>query len=229
MIQAVIFDMDGLLVDSERISVAMNCKAGEMLGYPITPDLVKQVFGANHARKMAIYRAAIPNFSPEKFDEVYPDLFMNALTSERLRMKKGAKSLLNHLKTRGIAVAVASSSSPERIAICLGKTRLTRYFDTIISGAMIEHSKPAPDIFLLAAKRLGVPPQMCLVLEDAPNGLMAGRAAGMRTVMIPDLIPFTDDLLPYADAVLHDLFAVREYIAKVNGEGTTGWRGTTFS
>ena len=109
-------------------------------------------------------------------------------------MKPGAGELLEYLSAQGVNIAVASSSGRARILSNLRATGLERFFDAVVSGQQVERGKPEPDIFLLAAKEIGCPPEDCYVFEDSLNGVRAGMAAGCTTVMVPDLVPPLEDL-----------------------------------
>ena len=147
----------------------------------------------------------------------YPDDDPDALTREcmammverektDLQLKPGAADLLPALKKAGYRLAVASSSPRDMVLTNLGRTGIDSYFDVVVCGDEVSRGKPDPDIFLLAAERLGLLPGDCYVLEDSPNGLLAARAAGCRPVMIPDLVPPAPEFAGFA-SVYPDLTA----------------------
>ena len=113
-----------------------------------------------------------------------------------LPLKAGAPEILFTLKQRGIKIALVTSSGRKTVARYLQMSHLEDVFDVIMTGDQVEHSKPHPEIFLKAAERLGIAPEHCVVVEDAPHGVRAGYAAGMKTVMVPDLHPCTEELRP---------------------------------
>lgn len=208
MIRAVIFDMDGLLTDSEVIGVTVMQECGRKQGYELDRQVILQTIGSTNTACRGIYRRCYPGLDGERLFEDFKVAMFELARAGGVPLKKGAKELLEALKMRGIPMAVASSSSLETIQLYLGKCSVLPYFQALISGGADIASKPAPDIFLKAAKTLGVPPEACLVLEDSVNGIRAGRAAGMTVCMVPDLFPFTEELAPYCDAVKPDLAAV---------------------
>ncbi len=208
MIRGVIFDMDGLLADSERLAMAVCVEAGNVLGYPVTMELALRTLGRTRASCDAIYSEAIPGFVPEAFYSVYDDLFFRRVEEEGVPLKSGALLLLDFMEARGLPGALASSSRMRRIRACLDRHGVLPRFRAVVSGEHIRNSKPAPDIFLEAARQLGVAPGNCLALEDSKYGLMAARAAGMRVCMVPDLLPYTEELAPYCDHVVAGLSGV---------------------
>ena len=129
--------------------------------------------------------------------------------------KPGLFELLDVLEERGIPRIVASSSPRSMILQNLSTTGAGRYFAQVVCGADVEHSKPAPDIFLLAASRLGVDIHRCLVLEDSLNGLRAARASGAVSVMVPDLRPYGPEVAPYVDYLKQDLSQVIDLLDTV--------------
>lgn len=180
-IQAVIFDCDGVLVDSEVIYGAVEREHLSAIGLEYDELTYRQRFtGLNNPD---FYRALHMDYAV--LDKgPFPDSFRQSLTSaiqvridEELRTIEGIEELLDSLKR---PMAVASSSSPKSLAKKLRQTKLDRWFDGhVYSGENVENGKPAPDLFLLAANQLGVDPSRCIVVEDSVNGVKAGRSAGM--------------------------------------------------
>lgn len=209
-IRGVIFDMDGLLFDSERLGVEVILRSGIRQGRPIPREVILATLGMTNTISKPYYREKVPGIDPERLFEDF-GLGMRALAEEsRIPLKKGARELLERLKERKIPCAVASSSPEDYVRLYLRSQNITDRFDVILGGPKGVRSKPEPDIFLLAAQRLGLEPARCLVLEDSRNGVRAGRAAGMTVCMVPDILPFTEELAPYVDCVAEDLNEVKE-------------------
>ncbi len=207
VIQAVIFDMDGLLMDSERVGLHVMHECGLLQGYDIPIDMVRHTLGANKQFASDYYHETFPELDTEKLFVDFKNALCDLSRQGKIPLKAGARELLDALKSKKIPMAVASSSSMETIQTYLESVGVISYFDALVTGRGFP-SKPAPDIFLEAARELHASPENCLVLEDSAYGVQAGRNAGMTVCMIPDLIPFSDSLKPYCDHVLSDLAAV---------------------
>ena len=201
---AVIFDMDGVLMDSERVGIEVMRRCGERQGFAITEEQVIETIGANRQWSSDFYHGLYPAMDTDRlFDDFRDD--MNALATQgKIPLKKGARELLEAVKQRGAPMAVASSSGPKTIGVYMEAAGIISYFDCLVSANGLR-SKPAPDVFLQAAAQLKADPEKCLVLEDSVNGVKAGRAAGMTVAMVPDVIPYDGSLAPFCDFVLEDL------------------------
>jgi HAD superfamily hydrolase (TIGR01509 family) len=208
--RAVIFDMDGLLLDSEPLyRVTWQTAAAEM-GCPIDNALYAQFVGrGNDEAERLLAERFGDALAIDEFRVRWRRDFDERLEQEPLPRKPGAIELLDLLDERGIAKGLATSSPREIAQRCLGDLALR--FTAIAFGDEVEHSKPAPDLFLLAAQRLGIAPSRCLVLEDSEAGVRAARAAGMDVIMVPDLIPPTEEIAAMTASVcptLHDVFVI---------------------
>ena len=205
--QAIIFDMDGLLLDSERVGLEVMPQCGMRQGYDIPRWQVSHTIGSNKQSSSDYYHQFYPDLDTDRLFSDFKNAMCDLARDGKIPLKKGARELLEAVKKRNIPMAVASSSGQSTIAAYLDSTGINAYFDALVTGSGLP-SKPAPDIFLKAAETLGASPEKCLVLEDSLNGIKAGRAAGMTVVMVPDVFPYTDDLAPYVDHVAPDLAAV---------------------
>lgn len=208
MIQAVIFDMDGLLTDSEEIGLTVMQECGKKQGFDLDQEIIKKTVGTTCAACQELYNRFYPGLDGQKLFKDFRDAMYALAYDGKIPLKKGARELIAYLRERGIPMAVASSSTPETIQLYLEKAGVLSNFSVLVSGEKNIPSKPAPDIFLKAAEKMHVAPENCLVLEDSINGIKAGHAAGMIVCMVPDLFPFTPELQEYCDAVKEDLAAV---------------------
>lgn len=187
-IDAAIFDMDGLMLDTERLSIVFERRAHEERGIPFR-DLTPLVMGKN--------TAAVRQIQLEQYGPDYPidalrarcqELWDEYLRENPVPVKPGLFPLLRWLRERGIPRGVASSTSAASALPMLEKGGIAPWMDAMVFGDQVVRSKPEPDIFLEAARRLGAEPRRCVVLEDSPNGILAAHRAGMLPVMIPDLV-----------------------------------------
>lgn len=213
MVKGVIFDMDGLMFDTERLWDTLWEPACKALGRPLPPDMAKftaggrGLAGANLCRHVAEF---IPGDPQEVLDKVWQ--LADIRFAQGVPCKKGLKELLATLEELNLPRIVASSSPRNMIEMNLQTTGTARYFGDVVSGTEVKHSKPAPDTFLLATKKLHLAPQDCLVLEDSFNGVRAGRAAGCVTVMVPDLMQPTEEISRLYDRQCADLLEVRDLL-----------------
>ena len=207
MIRAVVFDMDGLLTDSERVGLTAMQESGRLQGVELPLALICQTLGATEAFARDLYHAHFPQMDTQKLFVDFRQCMRALAEAGKIPLKKGARELLLALRERNIPCAVASSSPLNMVELYLSKAGVLDFFAVLVAGEKELPSKPAPDIFLKAAGLLKVAPADCLVLEDSANGVKAGRAAGMRVAMVPDLIPYSEALSPYCDQVLPDLLA----------------------
>jgi HAD superfamily hydrolase (TIGR01509 family) len=192
---AVIFDMDGLLLDSERIIFQCFLAACRSSGIPEQPAVFLAMVGQNFDACQQVLRTQLKGITDfEAFDQMWEAHAQRANEREGFPLKSGAKEVLAALSARKMPIALATSTRTERARFKLDANKVTHYFAHLIGGDQVANSKPAPDIFLRAAQALGVAPARCLALEDSKNGVLAALTAGMTTIQIPDLIPHSEEL-----------------------------------
>lgn len=210
---AVLFDMDGLMFDTERLTHRAWARAMADFGQPASFDLFLRCVGTSEAGTNAILSAALgAAFPVAALRERERAYVRKIIAEEGLPVKPGLLALLAALDDWKLPRAVASSSHRATIERNLARAELTQHFHTWAGGDEVAQGKPAPDVFLLAAQRLGVSPQHCLVLEDSENGVRAAVAAGCTVINVPDLKPLPVDAAALTAAILPDLVAVRDWL-----------------
>jgi HAD superfamily hydrolase (TIGR01509 family) len=220
MVEGILFDMDGLMIDTEKLLCRFWCEAAALYGF----DMKKEhVFGI---RSLAA-KYAIPHLKGifgEDFDYAAVRAkrieLMNAYIEQNgIEKKKGLDELLRYIKSHGLKCAVCTATGSDRAQMYLEKIGVYGLFDGLVCGDMIKNGKPAPDIYLEGAKKLGLAPKHCIALEDSPNGICSAYAAGCMAVMVPDLTPPGEELLPKITAVCENLALVSGVIEEINGKG----------
>lgn len=188
---SVIFDMDGTLLDTQKICVPAWDWAGEIQGVKGMGEHICNVCGMNELGWTDYLIKNFPSLDLERFKN---DARKYILDNGTVTLKDGAKELVEFLKAKGIKIGLASGSSAQSVKHHLNAVDMSDTFDAIAAGGDVKNGKPAPDIFLLTAQRLGVNPEDCFVFEDSANGIKAGFAAGMKCIGVPDMVPFDDDI-----------------------------------
>lgn len=204
MLPGAIFDMDGLLLDTERLYEKAWRNAAKAFGQEHSKEFHRNVCGTNGEKMLQVIAKYYPKVDNVEFMHYCLNNFQEMI-QEDVPEKAGMRQILNYFQENGVKMAVASSSAPEVIASNLGRLDVLKYFTAVVSGHQVAKGKPAPDIFLLAAQKLELAPKDCYVFEDSGNGIRAGAAAGCRTIMIPDLIPPTEELCQLSDGVYGSL------------------------
>ena len=211
--KACIFDMDGLMFDTERVFVLAWDYAGEQMGLGKTGYMVMKTMGSNTEGCNRIWREEFgADFDVDAMWAHTRDFLKDYYRHHTVPPKKGIYELLAYLKGQGYKLAVASSTKREKVEHHLVSADVRHYFDAVIGGDMVEKSKPEPDIYLEAAASLGVDPAECYALEDSRNGLLSAHAAGCRVIHVPDLWQPDDTVKQFIHGPFEDLLAVREWL-----------------
>lgn len=199
MISALVFDMDGLLLDSERIVKRSWEEAGEAMGFSHMGEHIYHTLGLNRTGRDAYFRRALGgDFQIEAFSKRAGSCFHQIVEKEGMSLKPGAKELLAYAKNLGYKIAVATSSSREYSIKMLKDAGLYRYFDGGIFGDMVQNTKPDPEIYRKACASIAMQPRYCLALEDSPAGICSAHAAGLKVIAVPDLLEPPEDVLSLA-------------------------------
>ncbi len=187
----VIFDMDGTLLDTQKIYMPAWGYAGKLHGIDGMEETAKLLCGTNEAGSNKFLKDRFPNLDIAQFKKDADDYVSKNLV---IKYKPGVKETLDFLKEKGIKIGLASGTSKAKALIRLETVNALPYFHATVFGNEVANGKPAPDIFLKAAQLLGAKPEECIVFEDSDNGIKAGFNAGMRVIGIPDVMPFTEEI-----------------------------------
>lgn len=203
---AAIFDMDGLLIDSEPLWQEAEINCFRPLGVPITRELCRATAGLRLDEVLQIWQRRFAWDGPG-LEEMHARIMaeVTRLISDHGKALPGVHETMNCLREAGLPLAIASSSPPELIDCVVGKFELGPYLELTHSGIHEKKGKPDPAVFLTTAQKLGVRPDQCLVFEDAPNGVLAARRAGMYVVAVPSVFEATDPGFAPADQVISSL------------------------
>lgn len=217
---AVIFDMDGTIFDSERLVLDCWEKIGERHGIHDIREVFIRCIGTNKVRTQEIVHEHYgKDFPYEKFSAESSALFHEITDKEGLPVKPGAREILAYLEERKIPLGLASSTRLAVVAQELRDAGLYDCFQVVVGGDLIQNSKPAPDIYLMTCDRLGVLPENTYAVEDSYNGIRSAHSAGMYPIMVPDILPDTEEMRDLSVAVFADLFQVKDYLAGIFTDG----------
>lgn len=212
-VQAVIFDMDGVIFDSERLVIECWQVIADKYNIPDIVEICMRVQGNNRVETAKRFREKYGNDFPyEIYKNEVTALFRERYGNGKLPLKPGVLEVLTELKRKRVPLALASSTRTDIVKLELDEAHLLPYFDAVLGGDMAPRSKPEPDIFLAAATALGVVPENCYVLEDSYNGIRAAYRAGMRPIMIPDMQQPTEEIRGLAEVILDNLMEALEYL-----------------
>jgi HAD superfamily hydrolase (TIGR01509 family) len=211
-VRAVVFDMDGLIVDTEVVFRDVMMEASEARGLNLPEEVFLRMVGLPDHGSRAV---AMAHFG-DGFDfdpwMAHAWELAHARIEAGVPVKAGVVELLDYLDQAALPRAICTSSRHETVERHLGPVGLLKRFHAVVAAGDYARGKPSPDPFLAAAVRLGVDPASCVALEDSHNGVRAAAAAGMMTIMVPDLLPPTDEMRALCLAVADDLHAVVEIL-----------------
>ena len=217
----VIFDMDGVIFDSER--TLYDCWLDIARKYDMDVELMSDTYirciGTNHNQTAAIYEGVyIPIIGKERtwalWDEV-SELHKERYKDGILPMKSGVKEILEYLHGKKVKIGIASSSRKATVERQVGAVGLMDYFDGVVGGDAVRISKPNPEIYLLACREFGFKPEETIAIEDSFNGIRAAHAAGMRVIMVPDMIPADEEMKTLTECICSDLNEVVKYLTSL--------------
>ena len=215
MQKTVIFDMDGVLLDSEGLDLKGWHELADENGLKDIDDVFFKTIGRTEDACIRLLK--------DKYGEDFDGAWFRAATLERfdemaerdgMPVKPYAAECLKGLKEAGFKLALASSTNIDRVRRQLGETHLLEYFDEVIGGGMFKKSKPDPEVFLLACEKIGANPAETYVIEDSFNGIRAAHAGGMIPIMVPDLVQPDEEIRSMCHKVMKDLSEVLTYLTR---------------
>ena len=218
--KAVVFDMDGVLFDTEMVCMKAWMAVAEKNGMPGMEEVFPQCIGLNANDSWQIVMKAYGrDFDYPHFRQQAADWFQSYLQEKGLPVKPGAHEILEWLRETGFPMGLASSTRSDSVYSHLEQAGFRKYFDVVVAGDMVEHSKPRPDIYLLACRKLETEPEFVYAIEDSPNGIRSAHAAGMRPIMVPDMIAPDEEMRRLSFRIRKDLFEVLAYLKQEKENG----------
>lgn len=214
-IRAVIFDMDGVLLDTESVCAACTREMARRYGFEDIEAYLLKTTGTNNELYRRIFEENYGHILDfEAFSDEIDGLISDLYEVHGIPVKKGAPEILDYLKGTGYKLALATSTGYTQASQELASVGLLSYFDEIVTGDRVKNSKPAPDIFLKACEMLKVAPDEAVIIEDSFNGIRAAKAAEIFSIMVPDLIQPDKEMQESAGIIQEDLYAVKGWFEK---------------
>ena len=208
-VKAMLFDLDGTLIDTEKYYRRCWPAACAHFGFTMTDDQVLKLRSLGRPFAPRQFEKWFgPAFDYKEVREYRKLLFEQCVAEEGIQLKPGAKELLTYLREKGIITAIATATDQERTARYLERVGLTGYFDKICSAADVPEGKPSPDVYREACAQLGLSPEVCVAVEDAPNGIRAAHGAGCRVIFAPDQTRDEPEVEPLTVAKIETLFDI---------------------
>ena len=209
--QAAVFDMDGLILDSERTVLKCWEKIGEKYGFADIVTYGISVIGKNKKATIDEFERVYGE-SGDRYERELREIYNTMAAKGEVPLKPHTIELLSSMKNAGMKIAIASSSTREEVTSQMAALGALPYFDTCVCGDQVTKSKPDPEIFLLACDALGIKPENGVGLEDSFNGVRSCKASGLYTIMVPDIIQPDDEMKDLADVILPSLKDVQAFL-----------------
>lgn len=216
MLKAIIFDMDGVLFDTEELCLSSWQKIADKYNLgDVTPACIASI-GVSREKSKEIFKTMISeNFPFEEMRNEVSSLCHAVISKHGLPEKEGIRDILSFCKKSGLKIGLATSTRRQTVISHLERAKIIEFFDEITCGDEIRDSKPSPEIYITACKKLGISPENALSVEDSYNGVRSSNAAGVRCIMVPDKLPATEEMFKLSDKVLDNLLAVIDYLKEM--------------
>lgn len=213
---ALLFDMDGLMIDTEALSAQVWRQTAQEQGIALSQAQLQMMVGLSTERCLQYLADTLPDgHDVQAFGQLARQRYHQMLHQADIPLKPGILPLLDWCTQENLPRAVATATQRTLADLKLARTGLQRFFDHTVAGDEVAQSKPAPDVYLKAAQLLGVAPADCIVLEDSPHGAQAALAANMRVIVVPDLAPPPAHIAKQALAICQDLHAAQALLARL--------------
>ncbi|HJB14604.1 MAG TPA: HAD family phosphatase [Candidatus Blautia excrementipullorum] len=219
MIKAVVFDMDGVIFDSETLVIKTWEMVAEKYGFSNVEKVCRKCLGTNAEATRKIFLDFYgEDFPYDKYKKEMSSLFHQYAAGGKLPKKTGVTEILEYLKENNIKTGLATSTRKDVVLKELDEGGILPFFDAVVCGDMVNRSKPEPDIYLEACRQLQTDPSLCCAVEDSYNGIRAASRAGMRAIMVPDIAEPTEEMKELAECILPSLLEVKKYLEeKIRG------------
>ena len=212
-IKAVLFDMDGVIFDTEREYLKEWNKIFEKYGYEMKKEIYVSVMGRGRKKVKEIFKENFGNDLPIEKKYIEKDkMLKEAIENNKVPLKQGALELLEFLKKNGYKTALATSAKKDRVKSQVTHAKINNLFDAIVCADDIVNSKPDPEIFLKAAEKVNIKPENCIVIEDSEAGIRAAFNAGMIAFHVKDLKEADESIIKYCDKNFENLIEIKKYI-----------------
>lgn len=211
--KAVIFDMDGVIFDTEKLVLSSWKQVAGRRGVEGIEEVFLECVGTNTASTIqTVQKHYGSDFPFDDFRKEATGIFQATVKKNGMPVKPGVEELLSYLKNSGFKIGLASSTRRAIVEEELEMAGFLPYFEIVMGGDMIKNSKPDPEIFLTCCEKLGCKPEETIVIEDSHNGIRAASRAGMTSFMVPDLLPVTEEMENLSDRIFWNLSEVRDYL-----------------
>lgn len=215
MQKAIIFDMDGVIFDTENVILRCWKVIAEKYNVSNIEQTFYKVIGTNvDETKRILMETYGRDFPYEKFRGEYRERFYQKIAEEGIPIKKGVRELLSFLKINGFRIGLASSTRQKVVLEELSQAKLLDFFEVVVCGDMVARSKPEPDIYLRACEEMKITPSEVYAIEDSKNGIRSAHTAGLKVIHVPDIVKPDEETERLSDVVFKDLIEVRTYLAR---------------
>lgn len=217
MIKTVIFDMDGVLIDTETICARAWRESAKLNGIHDIEATIVNCIGLNETDTKAYFMNKYGESMPyRQFKEDSTRIFYEIVGHEGVAVKTGVYELMGFLKEQGFRISLASSSREYSVRLHMGRTKLIDYFEILMTGDKVIHSKPDPEIYLKVCEEMGVAPERTIAIEDSFNGIRSAYQAGMNVIMVPDMVKPTEEIMAMLYGCFETLLDVKAFLEKMD-------------